>query len=163
MSEPKLISPLLSEHMMGDPISSHHGICCCPAIKKESDDKYIVKILSIPASQVQLDALLLTGAYTSKEAALAYFKELADGVVTEAEVLKKLSEIEGFCGYEGWQVAQMEDATGYDVYLLGAYRPTLEWYFKSNPMTHLAAVNLGLDLCAALSVAYPYPMLSAQR
>lgn len=152
MSEPKLISPLLSDHMMGDPISSHNGICCCPAIKKDSDDKYIVKILSIPASQVQLDALLLTGAYSSKEAALAYFKELADSAVEEAEVLKKLSEIEGFCSYEGWQIVPMEDATGYDVYLLSAYRPTLEWYFKSNPMTHLAAVNLGLDLCAALSV-----------
>ena len=152
MSEPKLISPLLSEHMMGDPISSHHGIRCCPAIKKESDDKYIVKILSIPASQVQLDALLLTGAYSSKETALVYFKELADAAVEEAELLKKLSDIEGFCSYEGWQIQQMEDATGYDVYLLGPYRPTLEWYFRSNPMTHLAAVNLGLDLCSALSV-----------
>ncbi len=152
MSEPKLISPLLSEFMMGDPISSHHGICCCPALKKETDDKYLVKILSIPASQVQLDALLLTGAYSSKEAALAYFKELADATVEEAALLKKLSDIEGFLCYEGWQIEQMEDATGYDVYLLGAYRPTLEWYFKSNPMTHLAAVNLGLDLCAALSV-----------
>ncbi len=152
MPEPKLISPLLSEHLMGDPISCHHGICCCPALKKESDEKYIVKIVSHPASQVQLDALLLTGAYSSAEAALAYFKELADATVEEAELLKKLSDIEGFCSYEGWQVVQMEDATGYEVYLLGAYRPTLEWYFKSNPITHLAAVNLGLDLCAALSV-----------
>jgi len=152
LSEPKLISPLLSDHMMGDPISCHHGICCCPAIKKDSDEKYIVKILSIPASQVQLDALLLTGAYASKESALAYFKELADSAVEEAEILQKLSEIEGFCSYEGWQVVPMEDATGYDVYLIGTYRPTLEWHFKSNPMTHLAAVNLGLDLCAALSV-----------
>ncbi len=151
MSEPKLISPLLSDHLMGDPISNHHGICCCPAIKKETEDKYIVKILSIPASQVQLDAFLLTGAYTTKEDALAYFKELADATVQEAEILKKLSEIEGFCSYEGWQIVPMEDAVGYDVYLLGAYRPTLEWFFKSNPMTHLAAVNLGLDLCAALS------------
>ncbi len=153
MSEPKLISPLLSEYMMGEPISGHHGIRCCPALHKETDDKYIVKILSIPASQVQLDALLLTGAYSSAEAALAYFKELADATVEEAELLKKLSGIEGFCSYDGWQVEQMEDATGYDVYLLGKYRPTLEWYFRCKPMTHLAAVNLGLDLCAALSVS----------
>lgn len=151
MSDPKLISPLLSDHLMGEPISNHHGICCCPAIHKDSGEKYIVKILSIPASQVQLDALLLTGAYASKEDALAYFKTLADATEQEAEVLKKLSEIEGFCSYEGCQIVPMEDATGYDVYLLGVYRPTLEWHFKNNPMTHLAAVNLGLDLCAALS------------
>jgi len=151
LSEPKLITPLLSDYLMGEPISNHHGICCCPAIKKDSEDKYIIKILSIPASQVQLDALLLTGAYSTKEDALAYFKELTDAIQQEAETLKKLSEIDGFCSYDSWQTVPMEDAVGYDVYLLSPYRPTLEWYFKSNPMTHLAAVNLGLDLCAALS------------
>ena len=30
-------------------------------MKADSDDKYIVKIISIPASQVKLDALLLAG------------------------------------------------------------------------------------------------------
>lgn len=152
MSEPKLITPLLADHLMGDPISNHHGVRCCPAMRKDTEDKYIVKILSIPASQVQLEALLLTGAYSSKEAALEYFKELSDGVVQEAEILRKLSFIEGFCSYEDWQIVPMDDGVGFDVYLLGAYRPTLERFFKTKPMTHLAAVNLGLDLCAALSV-----------
>lgn len=152
MSEAKLITPLLAEHLMGDPISNHHGVRCCPAIRKDTEDKYIVKILSIPASQVQLEALLLSGAFSDKESALAYFKDLADGVVAEAEILGKLSDIEGFCGYEGWQIVPMEDETGYDVYLLGSYKPTLERFIRSKPMTHLAAVNLGLDLCAALSV-----------
>lgn len=152
MSEPKLITPLLADHLMGDPISEHHGVRCCPAIQKNTEEKCIVKILSIPASSVQLDALLLTGAFPDKEAALVYFKELADGVIQEAEILQKLSGIEGFCGYEGWQIVPMEDGCGYDVYLLGAYRPTLDRFYRSKPMTHLAAVNLGLDLCAALSV-----------
>ena len=152
MSEPKLISPLLEGLVMGDPISDHHGVRCCPAMEKASEKKYIVKIISIPASQVQLEALLLSGAYASKEDALAYFKELADQTVGEAQLLQKLSRLEGFTGYEGWQVEPMEDGVGYDVYLLGAYRPTLERRLSRTPMTHLGAVNLGLDLCAALSV-----------
>ena len=101
MSEPKLITPLLADHLMGDPISNHHGVQCCPALHKETQGKYIVKILSIPATSVQLDALLLSGAFSNKESALEYFKELSDGIVQEAEVLRKLSSIEGFCGYEG--------------------------------------------------------------
>lgn len=152
MSEPKLITPLLADHLMGDPISNHHGVQCCPALHKETQGKYIVKILSIPATSVQLDALLLSGAFSNKESALEYFKELSDGIVQEAEVLRKLSSIEGFCGYEGWQIVPKDDADGYDVYLLGPYRPTLERFYRSKPMTHLAALNLGLDLCAALSV-----------
>lgn len=153
MSEPKLISPLLDDYIMGEAISDHHGIRCCPAIKKDTDEKYIVKILSIPASSVQLDALLLTGAYPTEEAALAYFRELAESTIAEAELLQQLSKLEGFVGFDGWQLEPMEDGKGFDVYLIGAYRPTLERHLPRNPMTHLSAVNLGLDMCAAMSVA----------
>ena len=76
MSDQKLISPLLDGFVMGDPLSSHDGVCCCPAMKENSDEKYIVKIISIPASQKELDALLLTGAYPDAASAVAYFKEL---------------------------------------------------------------------------------------
>ncbi|MBQ7331050.1 MAG: fibronectin type III domain-containing protein [Oscillospiraceae bacterium] len=153
MSEPKLISPLLDGFVMGDPISKHHGVCCCPAMELSTENKYIVKIISVPASQVQLDALLLSGAYSSKEDALAYFSQMSETVCQEAKLLKRLSELEGFAGYTDWQVVPMEDGTGFDVYLLGSYRKTLERQFHQEPMTHLGAVNLGLDLCAALTVA----------
>ena len=153
MSEPKLISPLLDGFVMGDPISKHHGVCCCPAMELSTENKYIVKFISVPASQVQLDALLLSGAYSSKEDALAYFSQMSETVCQEAKLLKRLSELEGFAGYTDWQVVPMEDGTGFDVYLLGSYRKTLERQFHQEPMTHLGAVNLGLDLCAALTVA----------
>ena len=71
MSEFKLISPLLDGFIMGDPISDHHGVRCCPAMHTETEHKYIVKIISIPATQTQVDALLLTGAYSNKEDVLA--------------------------------------------------------------------------------------------
>ena len=152
MSEPKLISPMLDNFAMGDPISDHDGVRCCPAMKNDSDDKYIVKIISVPASQTQLDALLLTGAYPDKEAALAYFKSLAEETAAEVEILQKLSEMEGFLPYADIQIVPMEDQTGFDIYLLSNYRRTLSKHFISNPMTHLSAINLGLDLCAALAV-----------
>ena len=152
LSEPKLISPMLDDFAMGDPISNHHGVRCCPAMEKDSDNKYIVKIISIPASQVQLDALLLTGAYKSQGAALAYFKELSEGVIEEVSILQKLSKLEGFLPYENHQVVPMENEVGYDVYLLGRYKRSLERFFRRNNMTHLGAVNLGLDLCAAMAV-----------
>lgn len=152
MSEPRLITPLLANHIMGEPISDHHGIRCCPAMLKDSDRKYIVKIISIPASPKQLDALLLSGAYPSKEAALRYFKELADDTLGDARLLQKLSRLEGFRAYDSWQLEPMEDGTGYDVYLLSEYGNTLERFLRRGALTHLAAVNLGLDLCAALSV-----------
>ena len=154
MSEPQLISPLLDGFVMGDPINDHDGVRSCPAMLLENDQKYIVKIISLPASQSKLDALLLAGAFSDRASALSYFKELADGVIEEAELLRQLSQFEGFLSFDNWQLVPMEDEeTGYDIYLLSAYRPTLEGVLRSNEMTHLGAVNLGLDLCAACAVA----------
>ena len=154
MSEPKLISPLLDGFAMGSPMSDHDGVRCCPAIKENSDKKYIVKIISVPASQVQMDALLLAGAYKDPADAMDYFKEVADGVVKEAEILQKLSKLEGFLPYEGWQVVPItRRRLGYQVYLTGTYKKSLDKYVRRNPVTHLEAVNLGLDLCSALSVS----------
>ncbi len=153
LSEPQLISPLLDGFVMGDPISEHDGICCCPAMHLETNKKYIVKIISVPASQAKLDALLLAGAFTDRDSALTYFQELANDVTEEAALLQRLSRFEGFVSYEDWQVVPMEEGTGFDIYLLSPYRPTLEGLIKRNELTHLGAVNLGLDLCAALSVA----------
>lgn len=151
MSEPKLVSPMLDNFEMGGPISDHDGVRCCPAMRKNSDDKYIVKIISVPASQTKLDALLLTGAYSDRSSALAYFKELANGIADEKKILDNLAKLEGFIPFEDCQIVPMDDATGYDVYLLSEYRVTLERQNSRIPMTQLAAVNLGLDLCAALS------------
>ena len=121
-------------------------------MENDSDKKYIVKILSIPASQVQLDAFLLTGAYQSEADALEYFREQAEGVIHEAEILKKLSRFEGFLSYESYQIIENETAPGYLVYLLSPYKRSLARHLGKHTMTHLNAVNLGLDLCAAMAI-----------
>lgn len=152
MSEPKLISPMLDNFEMGGPISDHHGVKCCPAMRKNTDEKYIVKIISVPASQTKLDALLLTGAYPDKASALVYFKDLADEILAEKRILDDLAQLEGFVPYEDCQIVPMEDGNGYDVYLLSAYQKTLERSLSRKALTQLGAVNLGLDICAALAV-----------
>ncbi len=152
MFEPKLISPMLDQFAMGAPISDHHGVRCCPAMENDSDDKYIVKIISIPASQTQLDAMLLSGAFADEAAALDYYKNIVDGIVNEVRILEDLSVIDGFTPYKDYQIVPMDNGKGYDIYLLGSYKRTLAKHFKRHIMTHLDALNLGLDLCAALAV-----------
>ena len=152
MSEPKLISPLLDGFAMGDAISDRGGVRCYPAMKEDSDNKYIVKVISVPASQRQLDALLLTGAFQDASGAMAYFKETADEIEREVQALRKLSKLEGFLPYESMQIVPMEgNDIGYEVYLLSAYRRSLDKFMRKHLMTHLNAVNLGLDLCAAMA------------
>ena len=154
MPEPKLISPLLDGFTLGPAMSHHDGVRCCPALKENSTKKYIVKIISIPASQVQLDVFLLTGAYREPSAALEYFRELSEEVEKEAEALKSLAKLEGFLSYDRWQVVPMGNGNlGYEVYLLGTYKRSLEKFMRRETLTHLNAVNLGIDICDALSAA----------
>ena len=154
MSELKLISPLLDGFDLGAPMGTHEGVTCYPAIKENTDNKYIVKVLSIPASQVQLDALLLTGAYKDPADAMDYFQDVANGIIQEAETLQKLSKLDGFLPYDSWQMAPMENGKlGYTVCLVGSYKRSLERYMRRGPMTHLETVNLGLDLCQSLAIS----------
>ena len=152
MSEPKQISPLLDEFRIGDAVSEHHGVRCCPAIRGDAENRYILKVISVPSSQTRVDALLLAGVFPDKESTLDYFRAQAEEIAQEAEVLSDLSQVEGFLGYEGTQIVPMEDGTGFDVYAIGPYRRTLERTIRKGRVTALNAVNLGLDLCAALSV-----------
>lgn len=153
MSETQLISPLLDGFALGNPISEHDGVRCCPAIKENSDKKYIVKIISIPASQAQMDAFLLSGAFKNPEDVMGYFKQIGEDIMKEAQFLKDISRLEGFLSYDGWQMEPItRKRLGYEVYLVSSYKRSLEKHVRRNPVTHLEALNLGLDLCAALSV-----------
>lgn len=150
MSELKLISPLLDNYDIGSLISSHNGVQCYPAMMKDTTDRYIIKNISVPESQARLEALLLTGAYPDADSALSYFHAVADGIVEELDILKKLSEHKEFTSYDEWQLALKDGSFGYDVCMVGTYKYTLRKYLQHNPITHLTAINLGLDLCQAL-------------
>ena len=152
MSEPRLISPMLDGFALGGSISSHSGVTCYPAMRADSDERYIVKTISIPASQVQLEALLLTGAYPNAEAAREYFKDLAKGIRSEIEILEKCAARRGFLAFQNSQIVPMQEGVGYEVFLLSYYRRTLASHLKRQPLTHLSAINLGIDICAALSL-----------
>lgn len=151
MSEPAILSPLLDGFVMGTSISDHDGTQCYPALKEHSENKYIVKIISVPASQAQLDALLLAGAYKDPADAMDYYKEVADGLLAQTKVLSSLGPDAGFEPFEGGQVTPItRRRLGYYVYLLSFYKRSLEKHVRRNPVTHLEAINLGLDLCDAL-------------
>ena len=153
MSEPRYISPMLDGFSLGQAISDHSGVECYPAMRDDSEKRYIVKKISLPASQVQVEALLLTGVYRDAEAVHAYYQELAQAVGEEARILDQLSGQRGFVPYQGCQIEAMEDGVGYEVHLLSRYRKTLERHTRRHPMTHLGALNLGIDMCAALAVS----------
>ena len=153
MADANNVSPLLDEFSLGSPYSSHNGIICCPAIHAVTKEKFILKQISIPESQTQVNAMLLTGACADKAAAQRYYADMTQGLVEEIHLLERLAQTRGFAAFFSHQTTPKEgDETGMDLWVLSPYRTTLTAYAKRNAMTHLNAVNLGIDLCAALTL-----------
>lgn len=153
MLEIKKVSPLLDEFALGKPFSDRFGVVCYPAVHSGTNEKYILKRISIPESQTKADALVLTGACVDKDAAQVYFEEQAQNMVDQINLLKALSQTRGFASFHDYQLTPKEKGqVGVDLWLLCPYRTTLSAYMRRGTVTHLEAVNLGIDLCAALTL-----------
>lgn len=160
MSEFKPVSPLLDGFTIGTPVNDHFGICCYPAVNTDTNRKYILKVIALPASQSQADALLYTGAFKNASQISEYFHSAAQEIEKEVESLRKLSRQSFFLPFEGCQIEPMEhNLIGHQVFLLSCFRLSLEKYMHRKTITHLEAVNLGIDLCAALTACRKLDMV----
>ena len=84
MADAKTVSPLLDDFSLGSPFSSHNGIICCPAIHAVTKEKFILKQVSVPESQTQVNAMLLTGACADQTAAQSYYEDVTHGLEEKA-------------------------------------------------------------------------------
>ena len=150
MAQLKLISPLLSNMEVVQCISTRGGTSVYTMRSTKSGQIYILKHISVPESQTQVDALIYTGAAASAEDAQKYYEQVVADYQKELETLESLSSSPNLAAYRSYQIEPKEDAVGYDVYLLAEQRKTLVEYLNDNAMTQLTAVNLGMDLCNAL-------------
>ena len=99
MSELKLVSPLLDQMSVEEEIAGHNG-CTCYALRHvQSGERFVVKRISVPASDLQVRALILSGGmavlvefllnltFGLHETFLWSFYPLAAGVVLGAMLL----------------------------------------------------------------------------
>ncbi len=152
MADFPAVSPLLDGFTVGECLSSHNGVSCYALRHDASGQEFILKHISVPASEAKVQALLLSGAYASAEDANGYFKSVADSYAAEFTLNKSFADCPYILHYLAHQVVQKEGGVGYDVYAVMDRALSLKDYCADNAMTKLRAVNLGIDLCAALSV-----------
>lgn len=151
MSEPHSNASVPKGFVLGDVTSSRPGVTCQEARRTDSDERYIIKTITLPSSQTQLDALLLTGAYPDADAAKDYYRALAEELERQVRVLDKLSAQRGFLDFSGCQITELTEGVGFDLTLIAPQRRSLEETLRTEPMTHRGAVNMAIDLCAALA------------
>ena len=76
LAQLKLISPLLSNMEVVQCISTRGGTSVYTMRSTKSGQIYILKHISVPESQTQVDALIYTGAAASAEEAQKYYEQV---------------------------------------------------------------------------------------
>lgn len=151
MSEFPAVSPLLDGFTVGACISNNAGVSCYQLRHDDSGQEFILKHISIPQSEEKVQALLLSGAYADTQEANAYFKQVADRFAEEVTLSKQFAECPYILQFLAYQLDAKENGIGYDLYAVTDKSVSLQAYTAANAMTKLQAINLGIDLCAALS------------
>ncbi len=150
MSDLKLVSPLLDGYTVEKTVITQADRSWYSVRHTASGECFILKHLSIPASDAQVRALILSGIYENEQDVLAYYTGVVSDMKRELELGKKLAETGCFAGAVNYQIEQKTDGIGYDVYILQELQLPLNELITRNGMTHLRAVNLGIDLCDAI-------------
>ena len=145
------VSPLLDAMTVGDCFARHDGVACYTITHPESGREFVLKHISVPASGEQVQALLLTGAYQNEAEADEYYRKEAEALVREAEERKKLLDCPYILPFLGIQMEKKAEGVGYDVYAVLPKRNSLQSYLEENAVSHLRGINMGIDLCVALS------------
>ena len=151
MSEARHISPILDGMQLNETIAQRDGAHTIAATEIDSGKQFVVKIVSVPTSDAQMDALLSSGAFINRIEATTYFKEQARAILNEAKILRQLATSNHFLDYDCVQVVPSISCNGFDIYLLSPFRESIQQMMKKEDLTHTEVMNLGLDLCSALT------------
>lgn len=151
MADIELNTALLTNMEIQECLAKRGGAAVYRVKSTKSDQLYILKHISVPESQRQVEALIFTGAAQDNEAAQAYYQQVVADYQTELEQLEALANSPNLDSFRSYEIRPKEDGVGFDVFLLAEYRTTLERYLAENEMTQSSAVNLAVDLCSALA------------
>ena len=151
MAEIELNTALLTNMEIVDCIGRRGGTAVYSVKSSKSDQLYVLKHISVPETQRQVDALILTGAAADEEAAQHYYQQVVSDYRDELELLETLASSPNLACFHSYEITPKEEGVGFDVYLLAEQRTNLDQYLANTPMTHSSAVNLAMDLCNALN------------
>ena len=151
MAEIELNTALLTNMEIVDCLGRRGGTTVYSVKSTKSEQLYVLKHISVPETQRQVDALILTGAAADEEAAQKYYQQVVSDYRDELEQLETLASSPNLACFHSYEITPKEEGVGFDVYLLAEQRTSLEAYLAETTITQSSAVNLAMDLCNALN------------
>ncbi len=151
MSELRFVSPLTDGMSVEKESPEHNGRASYTLRHTGTGERFILKRISVPASDSLIRAMILSGAYPDEASVHEYYGRVVESIQEELEAGKALAASGTFAAALSYQVEPKETGVGYDVYILYPLYVPLNALLTENLITNLRAINLGIDLCDAVS------------
>lgn len=126
-------------------------------VDTKTDEYSAVKVISVPSAE---NGLVEYGTdRLSYEETQAYYKEIADDMVKEIEILKSLKGTDNIVEIYDAKVAEKEYGVGWYILIKMELLTEFKTYSAKKDFTEADVLKLGADLCSALSVCHKAKIL----
>lgn len=107
-----------------------------------------IKILSIPASESEMEALRSEGMDVTSTK--AYFKNVVDEFVNEIRLMVSLDGCSNIVSVKDYKVVEKENEFGWYIFILMELLTPFSEYIKEHKLSEKDVIRLGCDICTAL-------------
>lgn len=114
------------------------------------EESSALKVISIPHSENELQSLKNDGMTDSETT--EYFKGVVNDFVKEIKLMKQLKGCANIVSYEDFAVVERTEGIGFDIYIRMELLKPLPTYLQENRFRVFNVVQLGIDMCNALTV-----------
>jgi len=122
--------------------------------KEECGYKYesALKIVSIPTREQYHEAVSTLG--NNEKLLKRYFEDAVKNIINEIVMLYNLRGNSNIVSYEDHMVIEHQDDISWDILIRMEYLTPLNKYLEEKDLCIADAINIGLDICAALEICY---------
>lgn len=114
------------------------------------DMKAALKVVSIPASQKEVETFARENYDLDEQSVTSYFYGFVEEFVKEFRLMSQLKGHSNIVSYEDHDVIKRTDSIGWDIFIRMELLNTMNEYFAGKPLETEDVVRLGIDICKAL-------------
>ena len=118
----------------------------------EAKEYCAIKVISIPQSEHEMSEVI--SEKMSVEQSREYYKDIADDLIKEIDILKALKGTKNIVEIYDAQIIEKEDGIGWNILIRMELLTDFNTYISDKQLTEKDVIKLGIDLGNALSVCH---------
>ena len=150
----KIIEKIWEEWKVSEEIGKGSYGTVYKCLKEENGVKEYsaIKVISVPQNEYQISEVALEK--MSSEQSKEYYKDIADELVKEIEILRTLKGTKNIVEIYDAEVVEKEDGIGWYILIRMELLTDFNTYSNNKKFNEAEVIKLGLDLGSALSVCH---------